>query len=69
MGRLIGMFTVPFTTAFALGLGIWNKTGDWGWHVVSRILATVIVLGGTLFFFVWAFVGFQWPLWGNNEGQ
>ena len=52
----------PFITAFTLAVSLWNASGDWGWHVILRVLAAIAVFGGILFFFVWAFCGFQWPL-------
>jgi hypothetical protein len=56
------LFIDPFVFAFAMAYGLWNKSGDWGWHISFRLLGTFIVLGTLLFLTLWAFFGFQWPL-------
>jgi hypothetical protein len=61
------LFIDPFIFAFTAAYGLWNKSGDWGWHISARLLGSIIVLGGLLFFVVWAFVGFQWPFFGTQE--
>jgi hypothetical protein len=56
---------VPFTTAYHIAGALWNRSCDWGWHISIRIAAALLVFGGVLFFFLWAFAGFQWPLFGT----
>ena len=51
----------PFVTVFQIAGSAWNHTGDWGWHISIRILATLVAFGCVLFFFLWAWSGFQNP--------
>ena len=55
----------PFTTAYYIAHGLWERSCDWGWPIGLRIAASLTVLGGVVFFFLWACVGFQWPLFGT----
>jgi uncharacterized membrane protein (DUF485 family) len=58
---LLRTLLVPFTTAFLIARGLWNRSCDWGWPMGVRVVAALATLGGVLFLFLWSFVGFQWP--------
>ncbi len=64
MGLLRALLS-PFMSVVHLAGSMWNHSGDWGWHISLRVAATVLVFGVFLFFFVWAFMGFPWPLFGE----
>jgi hypothetical protein len=55
----------PLLSVFYVTGSLWNRSADWGWHISLRLIATILVFALFLFFFVWAFFGFQWPLFGK----